>query len=294
MSDLSTYLSEQRRWIDYELDRHMPAETDRPTLLHQAMRYAVFSGGKRLRPILCIAAATGLKADRAQALLPAIAIEVLHTYTLVHDDLPAMDDDALRRGQPTTHIRFGEGQAILVGDALLTLAFEWLAACVAPPPFAPGQLIVELAEASGSRGIIGGQSEDLTAVDQPGHEVDLDYIHLHKTATLFRAALRMGGIVAAANAEELDALSTYGCNLGLAFQITDDLLDETGTTEIIGKPAGSDRRNEKVTYITRHGFDAARRRAAQLIDEAVLALNTLRGDTTPLTDIARAMLNRTS
>lgn len=292
MFDLSHYLSEQRRIVESALDEHMPADTERPSMLHEAMRYCVFSEGKRIRPILCMATAHAVSPDCTTALLPGLAIEVLHTYTLVHDDLPAMDDDEMRRGRPAAHIQFGEGNAILVGDALLTLAFEWLAQCQAPPPYLPGQLALELAEASGTHGVIGGQFEDLAAAGQSADAATLDYIHLHKTAALIRAATRMGAIAAGAANTVLDAASLYGCNIGLAFQITDDILDETADSATIGKPAGSDRKNGKLTYISVHGVEAARQRAEQLIEEALHALTAFPGDTAPLAAIALYILTR--
>lgn len=292
MFELTNYLNERRRLIDQALDQHMPPDTTHPARLHEAMRYCVFSNGKRLRPILCLAAAEACQGTVDAALLPALAVEVLHTYTLVHDDLPAMDDDDLRRGQPTAHIQYGEANAILAGDALLTLAFEWLAQCVPPAPYLPGQYALELAQAGGSQGVIGGQYEDLAAHPETATPEQLDYIHLHKTACLIRAAMRIGAISAHASSPLLDALTLYGCHIGLAFQITDDLLDETGITEQLGKPAGSDRKNQKLTYITLHGIDEARKRAEKLVAEAVAALAPLPGDTRPLIAIAQYILER--
>ena len=292
MFELSTYLKEKRRMIENALDRHLPTEETRPGVLHAAMRYSVFSGGKRLRPILCLAAADAVKGREEDALLPAIALEVLHTYTLVHDDLPSMDDDAVRRGQPTTHIQFGEATAILAGDALLTLAFEWLGQCRAPAPYLPGQYVHEVAEAAGSRGVIAGQIEDLAAETGDTTPERLDFIHLHKTAALIRAAMRVGAIAGGASAEQLDAVSVYGCNIGIAFQIADDLLDEAGTTERMGKPAGSDRKNKKLTYVSCYGLEQSRKRAETLVDEAIAALSLFKGPTAPLEAIARYVIDR--
>ncbi len=293
MFDLKAYLAEQRRVVESALDEHMPTDTERPSVLHQAMRYCVFSEGKRIRPILCLATARAIDPNSQDALMPGLALEVFHSSTLVHDDLPAMDDDDMRRGQPAAHIQFGEANAILVGDALLTLAFEWLAQCTAPPPYLPGQFSMELAQAGGSHGVIAGQYEDLAAPMQTPNAALLDFIHLHKTAALIRAATRMGAIAARANSEELDACSLYGCNIGLAFQITDDILDETSDSETIGKPVGSDRKNNKLTYVSLHGLDSARQRAEQIIAEACDALDRLPGDTTPLLAIARYIVERT-
>lgn len=293
MFDLKSYWAKQRRLVESALDEHMPADTDRPVPLHQAMRYCVFSEGKRIRPILCLATAQAIDPTCQSALIPGLAIEVLHTYTLIHDDLPAMDDDDMRRGQPAAHIQFGEANAILAGDALLTLAFEWLAHCPAPPPYLPGQFALELASAGGSHGVIAGQCEDLAAASAAPSAALLDFIHVHKTAALIRAATRIGAIAAQADNTVLDACTLYGCNIGLAFQITDDILDETSDTETIGKPAGSDRKNNKLTYVSLHGLETARQKADQLIEDACAALDRLPGDTTPLIAIARSILTRT-
>jgi geranylgeranyl diphosphate synthase type II len=182
MFDLNTYLNSRRQAVEAELDWKMPIDTTRPSKLHQAMRYSVMAGGKRLRPILCIAACEAVGGQLDNAILPGIAIEILHTYTLIHDDLPCMDDDELRRGRPTAHIVFGEANALLAGDALLTLAFEWLAQTSPPLPYDTSQLIIELATAAGSQGVIGGQVEDLAAEGQEADADLVDYIHRHKTA----------------------------------------------------------------------------------------------------------------
>jgi geranylgeranyl diphosphate synthase, type II len=294
MFDLNAYMREKRHAIDRALDNHLPDSETRPRLLHEAMRYAVFAGGKRLRPILCLAAAEALENDTTRALIPAIAIEALHTYTLVHDDLPAMDDDAMRRGLPTTHIQYGEAHAILVGDALLTLAFEWMAQCRAPEPYLPNQYALELAEAAGSRGVIAGQIEDLEAEGEEANADRLDFIHLHKTAALIRCATRIGAIASGADAQQLEALSEYGCRIGLAFQIADDILDVTATTDELGKPAGSDEKNSKMTYVTLLGVDGARKKATQLIEQALHDIASIGTDTTraPLVALAQEMIQR--
>lgn len=294
MFDLSAYLETQRRWIDSELDRHLPDDHVRPESLHTAIRYCMFSGGKRIRPILGLAAQALFSEPDEERLLPLLAVEAFHTYTLIHDDLPSMDDDDLRRGQPTAHIAFGEAMAILAGDALLTLAFEWMAQSIAPSPWLPGQYGLELAEAGGHRGVIAGQVEDLRATADTADAGDLvEFIHLHKTAALIRAAVRIGAMAGGADHDALEALTLYGCKLGLAFQVTDDLLDETASTQDIGKPAGSDRRNQKCTYVSVHGVDATRQHAATLIDEAVDALRPL-PQTEILHALARHVLDRTN
>ena len=293
MFDLQHYLDDKIRLINAALDRQLPAETERPTTLHKAMRYSVFAGGKRLRPVLCLAAAEASSLANATALAAALAIEILHTYTLIHDDLPSMDDDALRRGKPTLHVVVGEANAILAGDALLTLAFEWLAEVHAPSPYPPNQLSLELAQAAGSRGVVGGQVEDLAAEGRPADPDTVDYINRHKTAALLRAAVRMGGIAAGAGDRDLAALTAYGDAIGLTFQIVDDILNETSTAATIGKAVGSDRGRGKMTYVAVHGLAAARERARQLTEDAVAALQSLPGNREPLTALARWMTERT-
>ncbi|MCG2659147.1 MAG: polyprenyl synthetase family protein [Kiritimatiellae bacterium] len=299
MFDLQHYLDNNIQLINTALDQRLPAETERPAALHKAMRYSVFAGGKRLRPVLCLAAAEAIGPANAgglanaTALTAALAIEILHTYTLIHDDLPCMDDDTLRRGQPTLHIVAGEANAILAGDALLTLAFEWLAEVRAPPPYPPNQLSLELARAAGSRGVVGGQAEDLAAEGRAADPDTVDYIHRHKTAALLRASVRMGGIAAGAGNRALAVLTAYGDAIGLAFQIADDILNETSTAATLGKTAGSDRQRGKMTFITVHGLERARTRAEQLKQDALAVLDSLPGATEPLAALARFITERT-
>ena len=292
--DLPAYLAARRAEIEAALDAYLPPAAEWPALLHTAMRYSVASGGKRLRPILCLACAEAVGGPRDAALVPAVALEVLHTYTLIHDDLPAMDNDDLRRGRPTAHKAFGEANAILAGDALSTLAFELLARVVAPPPYPPGQLALELAEAAGSRGVAGGQFEDLAA---EGHAPDaerLACIHTHKTGQLFRAACRMGAIAAGADAAQLVRLTTYGENLGLAFQIADDVLNVTSSPEESGKAVGSDAARQKLTYAALYGLDASRAKARALVVEAQAALPAFGPRAAPLTALADFAVARSS
>ena len=311
MFDLQHYLENNIRLINTALDRRLPVETERPAALHKAMRYSVFAGGKRLRPVLCLAAAEAtsgladasgladlpapqrLRQAGATALTAALAIEILHTYTLIHDDLPSMDDDTLRRGQPTLHIVAGEANAILAGDALLTLAFEWLAEVRAPPLYPPNQLSLELAHAAGSRGVVGGQAEDLAAEGRAADPDTVDYIHRHKTAALLRASVRMGGIAAGAGNRALAALTAYGDAIGLAFQIVDDILNETSTAVTLGKAAGSDRQHGKMTFVAVHGLQAARARTKQLTQEALAALDAFPHPQEPLSALARFITERT-
>ncbi len=292
MFELNTYLNAHRQSVEAELDRRMPVDTTRPAILHKAMRYSVMAGGKRLRPILCIAACEAVGGRPESALLPGIAIEILHTYTLVHDDLPCMDDDELRRGHPTAHVVFGEANALLAGDALLTLAFEWLAQSAPPAPYNTSQLILELASAAGSQGVIGGQVEDLAAEGQQADADLVDYIHRHKTAALLRASVRMGGICGGASPAALTALTQYGECAGLAFQIADDILNVTATAEQLGKPVGNDEQLKKLTYVAVHGLDASRRKAQELITQALAAIRSLPGDPTPLAALAEYTVKR--
>lgn len=287
MLDLARYLEARRVRVDAELDRRLPAETERPAILHQAMRYSIFGGGKRLRPILCLAAAEAAGAVDDAAMIPAVALECLHTYTLIHDDLPSMDDDDLRRGQPTCHKAFGEANAILAGDSLLTLAFELLAE--APQP---GPLARELAQAAGSRGVAGGQYEDLAAEGKDPDPARLEFIHVQKTAKLIRAACRMGAIAAGAADAPLDALGRYGEYIGLAFQIADDILNATSTREILGKAVGSDAAHGKLTYVALYGVDRARTEAQRLVDAALHALDAFQPPPEPLEALARYSIER--
>ena len=289
----SQWMAELRAEVDAALDARMPAETEPPAVLHRAMRYSVFAGGKRVRPILCLLAAEAAGGDRRAALAPAMALELLHTYTLIHDDLPSMDNDGLRRGRPTAHRVFGEANAILSGDALLTLAFELLAEGAAPPPYPPGALPLELARAAGSRGVAGGQYEDLAAEAQPDVTAErLESIHRWKTASLIAAAGRMGAIAAAGAPAAVAALGAYGESIGLAFQIADDVLNAVSTPEQLGKAVGSDAKRGKATYVALFGIEASRERARALVAQAIARLDGLPGPTEPLRELARYVVER--
>ena len=271
MNDLPIYLKQLSETVNAKLDAFLPPAGERPAKLHEAMRYSVFAGGKRLRPALCIAACEACGETSAQAMPAACALELLHTYTLIHDDLPAMDDDTLRRGRPTCHIAFDEATAILAGDALLTLAFEILAA----QPHG-GELALELARAAGSRGVIGGQAEDIDAEGKTPDANLVEYIHRNKTAALIRAACVMGGICAGADSQVLQKLALYGENAGLAFQLADDLLDESATVEELGKDIGSDKARGKMTWPAVYGIDKTIADANRLEAKAIAALCGLR------------------
>lgn len=293
MLDFHDYLTTRQQQVNRCLDQHLPSETARPAILHRAMRYSVMGEAKRMRPILCLAAAEAVGGSPEAALLPGAALELLHTYTLIHDDLPAMDNDDLRRGRPTCHKVFGEANAILAGDALLTLAFEWLAGCVAPAPYPPNQLALELARAAGSQGVIAGQVEDIAAEGRPVDAELVEYIHRHKTADLLRAAVRMGAIRAGASPEELQALDGYGDLMGLAFQVSDDVLNATSNAAALGKGAGTDAARGKLTYVAVHGLEEARARAQCLVKQAKAKLTGLSGQTAPLEALADYVVHRT-
>ncbi|NYS61201.1 (2E,6E)-farnesyl diphosphate synthase [Vreelandella salicampi] len=258
--------------------------------LEAAMRHGLLVGGKRLRPLLVYLAGRALGADDEALDAPAAAIELIHAYSLIHDDLPAMDDDDLRRGQPTVHIAYDEATAILAGDALQTLAFEVLASTPHPRL---GSLVRTLATASGRDGMVAGQALDLDAVG--GHpEVDaLAHMHAHKTGALIEAAVRLGGLIAVAETDpRLEALSRYARTIGLAFQIHDDVLDVTGDTATLGKASGADAAREKPTYPSLLGLEGAQRKARTLIDEAIAALAPLGENAAPLADLAHYMIKR--
>ncbi len=289
MNDLQIYLKQHADDVNRTLEALLPAANERPAKLHEAMRYSVFAGGKRLRPILCIASCEACGGTAEQATQAACALELLHTYTLSHDDLPAMDDDTLRRGRPTCHIAFDEAAAILAGDALLTLAFEVLAGV----PNIGNSLALELARATGSRGVIGGQMEDIDAEGKTPNVSLVEYIHRNKTAALIRAACVMGGICAGADVQTLEKLARYGENAGLAFQLADDLLDESSTVEKLGKDIGSDKARGKMTWPAVHGIEKTTADAKQMESRAVAALQGLKNPAR-LEQLAGFILRRTS
>jgi geranylgeranyl diphosphate synthase, type II len=279
--------------VEGAIDRLLPAPTEPSTRLHEAMRYAMQGGGKRLRPVLVLAAARLLEKGPCNPLPAAVAVECVHTYSLVHDDLPCMDNDDLRRGRPTTHRAFDEATAVLAGDALLTRAFGIIAEAYAGIPTLANALVGELAGAAGSRRLVGGQMEDLVAEKGSGTTPDmLNFIHLNKTAAMIEASLAMGGLCAGAQAAEIATLREAGRELGLAFQIVDDILDATSDTATLGKTAGKDVRAGKATYVSVHGIDAARRFARERSGAAVGALLRLPGDTRFLVALSEALVGR--
>ncbi len=292
MQSPDPYFEQGRTRIDAFLDRVLPPENRRPAVIHRAMRYSVFAGGKRFRPLLCFAAAEACGSPADVALAPAAALELLHTYTLIHDDLPAMDNDDLRRGQPTCHRAFGEANAILAGDALLTLAFGVLAGTDVPPPRSVADLIHELAAAGGSEGVIGGQAEDMAHEGQALSEEALTYIHTHKTGDLIRASVRLGAMAAGARDETLSTLTGIADAIGLAFQIADDLLNATGDAGRLGKATGTDEARGKQTFVALYGIEESKARARTLIDDATRALDTLPGHTDPMARLAGYTIER--
>lgn len=247
------------RWVESALEAYLSMVGDGSPELLKAMRYGALDGGKRIRPILCLAACSASEGQIHRAVPAACAVEMIHCYSLIHDDLPAMDDDDLRRGRPSTHRAFGEAMAILAGDALLTLAFEILSRDTrGVSPQQVLQVINTLARAAGPGGMVAGQALDLRAQGTGGDLAYLENMHRRKTGALIWASVRMGGLVAGASAREQEALESYASELGLVFQITDDLLDLEGDTEIMGKPAGSDEEKDKLTYPSLIGADQAR------------------------------------
>lgn len=268
------FLSDVRGRINAYLDGVLPAEDGSPTQIAEALRYSVFAGGKRLRPALAIAAARAVGGEEADVLPFAAALELIHTYSLIHDDLPSMDNDDLRRGRPTSHRAFGEAMAILAGDALHTLAFEIVLRETADPTIAR-RLGVELATAAGPAGMVGGQAEDMAAVGTGPDEVRLQRIQEGKTAALLRAACRGGGLAGGATDDVADALARYGQHLGIAFQMVDDILDETGTAESIGKTPHKDRDTNHLTWVSVLGIDETRRRADRERERALEALGAV-------------------
>jgi geranylgeranyl diphosphate synthase type II len=293
--DLHNFLSETQRLIDSQLDRLLPPESLPPINVHAAIRWSVFAGGKRFRPVLVRAVGETFGASTTSLLQTACALEMIHTYSLIHDDLPSMDDDDLRRGRATCHVRFGEATAILAGDALQSLAFKTVSGDENLSAEKRANLIHEIALASGTpHGMVAGQAYDLEAESREVADDELEQIHRLKTGALIIAAARCGAIVADASESELTAITQYAGQLGLLFQITDDLLDVTATAETLGKTPGKDMRSKKATYPGLHGIDAARESANQVHEQACAAVYRLDRPTDRLCEIAYYILNRTT
>lgn len=277
--DATAYVSEWAEAVEESLDELLPAEDEEPSTIHRAMRYSALGGGKRLRGVLAVTACRAAGGDEVAALPLAAAIEMIHAYSLVHDDLPAMDDDDMRRGKPTNHKVFGEGMAILAGDALLTQAFLVLARLpelISVSAETTVHVIREISEAAGTVGLIGGQVADLEAEGRANVAVEeLQSIHARKTGALFRASVRTGALLAGASLETLQALTTYADAFGLAFQIADDILDVTGDAEVLGKQTGRDSQQAKATYPALVGLEQARQMAAEAAVDARAAVAAL-------------------
>ncbi len=294
---LEVYIAARRAEVDALLATYLPPASCAPASLHEAMRYSLFAGGKRLRPILALAACDAVLGRRDVVLPFAAALELIHTYSLVHDDLPAMDNDDLRRGRPTAHKVFGEATAILTGDALLTAAFalmaeKGLACAIAPKKILSAML--EVGVAAGSAGMVGGQMLDIAAQGKEGIALeDLHDLHLRKTGFLILAAVRMGGILGGGGPAKRAKLTQYGEAVGLAFQIVDDILDVEGETAQTGKPVGADASKAKWTYPRKVGLDAAKKEARVLIDRAVAALKSFGPEADRLREIAAFTIHRT-
>jgi geranylgeranyl diphosphate synthase type II len=286
------YLSSAAEVVNRALGDLLPGEDDYPRSLHRAMRYSVFAGGKRVRPALVLASSEAVGGSAEDALGAACAVECIHTYSLIHDDLPAMDNDDLRRGRPTCHRAFGEATAILAGDALLTCAFEMLGKTQSADRAAVLRAVTEVARAAGHAGMVGGQVVDM---ESEGRDVPfpvLEYIHIHKTGALILASVRCGAILGKASDKELQGLSRYGEAVGLAFQIADDILDVEGSPEETGKAVGGDTKKGKATYPALMGVEESRRRAEELVRNAVQAISGFGPEADPLRGIAAYIVER--
>jgi len=295
MPDIEEFSKNAARIVDAMLDALLPKEDEEPKWLHSAMRWSTFAGGKRFRPMLVFAVADLLGVPYGMVERTAAAVEMVHTFSLIHDDLPAMDDDDLRRGQPTCHIKFDEATAILAGDALLALAFKAIADDGGIETDIRLKLIAELAEATGTpRGMVAGQQLDILSEDKTIDAADLERIHIHKTGALIKFSARSAALAAAASEADLAAITEFANKLGLLFQITDDLLDATQSTDILGKTAGKDEERRKSTYVSLYGIEHAKILAVETSDAAVASLSRFGDRAEMLREIAAATLSRTA
>jgi geranylgeranyl diphosphate synthase, type II len=293
---VAQYLSQGREFIDANICGYLPKENTFPVSIHKSMLYSILAGGKRLRPVLLIAAAEAVGGNRQDILPFAVAVEYIHTYTLIHDDLPALDNDDLRRGKPTNHKVFGEAIAVLAGDALLTQAFCLMTDSESMGAILPEKLLQashDVATAIGTSGMIGGQVVDIESEGKPIDAETLEYIHVHKTGRLIKACIRAGAILSQSEAGQLEALSSYGEQIGLAFQIVDDILDITADQRLLGKDVGSDEEKEKATYPALYGLDESKKKAENLVEEGIACLKIFGNNAEPLREIARFFLQRT-
>jgi geranylgeranyl diphosphate synthase type II len=290
--DLQRFLESRTNAVNKALDTFLPPASAKPVTIHKAMRYSLFAGGKRMRPALCLAAAEACGGSDADAMPLACAVECIHTYSLIHDDLPAMDDDDYRRGKLTNHKVFGEGIAVLAGDALLTQAFEIAAQCKGWPRYKHQQIFRELTWASGSLQLIAGQVADLEGEGKKTSTAQLKYIHERKTSALLCCSVRLGGMSANCTSAQLKALTDFGYHVGLAFQVIDDILDVTQTSEKLGKTAGKDTKAQKATYPSIVGLEKSRKIAEELTGKAFAALKPFKGKAVALEAMAELLLNR--
>jgi len=296
-TNIKYYLKEKGRLVEEALDRYIPKESEMPSTLHKAMRYSLMAGGKKLRPVLCIASCEAVGGQADDALAAACALEMIHTYSLIHDDLPAMDNDDFRRGKPTNHKVFGEAVAVLAGDALLTDAFRVMTARSLRRGISADVIldaIHDISVAAGSLGMVGGQVVDM---ESEGMEIDLptlEYLHTNKTGELILASVKAGARMGGGNEAQIKALARYGECIGLAFQIADDILDIEGNQEEIGKDVGSDAKKKKATYPSIIGMAASKERAGELMEMALDALYSFDKKADPLREIAKYVVERRS
>jgi len=290
--NLKNYLEERTAAVNRALNEFLPRASTKPTTIHRAMRYSLFAGGKRMRPAVCLAAAEACGGSENAAMPLACAVECIHTYSLIHDDLPAMDNDDYRRGKLTNHKVFGEGIAVLAGDALLTQAFEIAAQARGWPRYSHREIILEIARASGSLQLIAGQVADVEGEGKKTSAQQLKYIHERKTSALLCCSVRLGGMSANCTPAQLKALTDFGYNVGLAFQIIDDILDVTQTSEQLGKTAGKDTATQKATYPSIAGLEKSRKIAKQLTDRAFASLRIFQGKAVALEALAEYLLKR--
>jgi len=289
---LKRYIDRCIKQVNDALNKHLPKASAKPKTLHESMRYSMFAGGKRLRPILCMAAAEACGGRASISLILGSAVECIHTYSLIHDDLPGMDDDDLRRGMPTNHVVYGEGIAVLAGDALLTLAFELANQAKPTKRYKQNDFVGELAKTAGHAQLIAGQVADLEGEGKPVSRTQLRYIHERKTSALLSCSVRLGGMSANATPRQLQALTDFGYHVGLAFQVIDDILDVTQSSQQLGKTAGKDAAVQKATYPSIVGLAKSRKIAADLTAKAYAALKPFRGQAVALEALADYLLKR--
>ena len=292
---LDDYLKARKKIVDKTLDRYLPGEDNYPSVIFKSVRYSIFAGGKRIRPILCMASAEAVGGDVETVLHVACALELIHTYSLIHDDLPVMDDDDYRRGKLTNHKVFGEDIAVLAGDALLTEAFHLMSKREFVGNIPPDRVLAvinDISKAAGFLGMVGGQVVDIESEGKEIDEETLDYIHTHKTGAMVIASIRAGAIISGAGEDELSALSDYGRHTGLAFQIMDDILDIEGDQDVLGKDIGSDESRGKVTFPALFGLEASRKTARELVDDALSDIAQFDSRAEPLRMIAKYIVER--